>query len=89
MICGNQREFFVGVFPDIVFNDVAGMHEDNGGGGVKVEDEFLRFPVIATSLLALGSVDDEREELVVLVRFMILYICCAPYISTLCFISLS
>ena len=89
MICGNQREFFVGVFPDIVFNEVAGMHEDNGGGGVKVEDELLRFPVIATSLLALGSVDGEREELVVLGRFMIIYICCTPYISTLYLNSLS
>jgi hypothetical protein len=74
MICGNQREFFVeGLLPDTAFKEVAGMHEDNGGGGVNV-DEPVVFPVIPTSLLALGNVDGEREELVVLGRVMIIYI---------------
>ncbi len=36
-------------------------------------DMRLVFPVIPTSLLALGNVDGEREELVVLGRVMINY----------------
>ena len=73
MMCGNQREFFVeGLLPDTAFKEVAGMHEDNAGGGVN-GDELVGFPVIPTSLLALGNVDEEREELVVLGRVMINY----------------
>ena len=83
-MCGNQREFLVeGLLPDTVFKEVAGMHEDNGGGGVNAE-ELDMLAVIPTSLLALGSVDGEREELVVLGRVMINYTVCTSDILFNC-----
>jgi len=41
---------------ETAFNEVAGIHEDNGGVGVKAADELI-VPAILTSLLILGSVD--------------------------------
>ena len=55
MMCGNQRGLFVDkLLPDIVFIDVAGIHDANGGG---VNADELIVPAMPTSLLGLGSVD--------------------------------
>ena len=67
MIWGSHRELLE--TPETVFSEVAGMQEDNGGGGVCIDV----LVAIAMSLLALGIAVGECVALEVLLRAIMIY----------------